>query len=262
MIAFDILVETDTWILALLLFAFMVFGAVIGRLLGKRSDKNRTGTKGGSLMTAGAYTIVGFLMAFSFSMAGSRFDSRKKVIIEEANDIGTALLRSNLYPDSTAVLFKEDFKKYIDARIFYFESRTDIARTLASMDTANKYGTNIFMRAAKFAMDPNYFVPSQQMIPAVNAMLDIANTRFHDELYKIPSVFILLVIALSFISSFIYGYIAELSGKRIDWLLSSLYIAIFCLVFYFMLDLDRPRSGLINLYETNKAIINLKSMTE
>lgn len=262
MVAFDILVETDTWILTLLLFVFMVIGVISGNYFGKRSDQRSAERKGDSLMTAGIYTLVGLLMAFSFSMAGSRFDSRKKIIIEEANDIGTALLRSNLYPDSITVLFKEDFKKYIDARILYFESRTDIPRALASMDTANKYGTRIFMLAARYAMEPGYVVPSQQMVPAVNAMLDIANTRFHDELYKVPSIIIFLIVVLSFISSFIYGYTARISGKRIDWLLSILYTLIFCLVFYFMLDLDRPRRGLINLDETNKAIINLKSMTE
>jgi hypothetical protein len=43
-------------------------------------------------------------------MSGERYDTRRKIIIEEANDIGTALLRSDLYPDSTRTLFRSDFR--------------------------------------------------------------------------------------------------------------------------------------------------------
>src|SRR5262245_2693382 len=43
--------------------------------------------------------IVGLLLAFSFSMAAGRFESRREVMIEEVNAIGTAYLRATLLPE-------------------------------------------------------------------------------------------------------------------------------------------------------------------
>jgi hypothetical protein len=39
-----------------------------------------------------------FVLAFTFGMAESRFDNRKAVVLDEANAIGTAYLRSELIP--------------------------------------------------------------------------------------------------------------------------------------------------------------------
>src|SRR6187551_988897 len=44
--------------------------------------------------------LLALLLAFTFSMSSSRHDKRLQIIIEEANDIGTAVLRADLYPDS------------------------------------------------------------------------------------------------------------------------------------------------------------------
>jgi hypothetical protein len=39
------------------------------------------------------FGLLGLLIAFTFSGAASRFDDRRALIVEEANDIGTAWLR-------------------------------------------------------------------------------------------------------------------------------------------------------------------------
>jgi hypothetical protein len=43
---------------------------------------------------------MGLMIAFTFSGAASRFDSRRQLIVEEANKIGTAYLRIELLPAS------------------------------------------------------------------------------------------------------------------------------------------------------------------
>src|SRR6187402_1556088 len=44
--------------------------------------------------------LLGLLLAFSFSMSNTRFDERRHLIVEEANVIGTTILRTDIYPDS------------------------------------------------------------------------------------------------------------------------------------------------------------------
>ena len=44
--------------------------------------------------------LLGLLLAFTFGMASSRYDTRRQLVIEEANDIGTVILRTDFFPDT------------------------------------------------------------------------------------------------------------------------------------------------------------------
>src|SRR4029450_12067756 len=43
--------------------------------------------------------LLAFMLAFTFGMAASRFDTRKQLVLDEANAIGTTYLRSAMLPD-------------------------------------------------------------------------------------------------------------------------------------------------------------------
>jgi hypothetical protein len=262
MIEINFLLKMDSWVIVSVLLVLMFLFVYIGFKFGRRSKLKKNEKESDSLLTAGIYTLMGLLLAFTFSMAGTRFDSRKKIIVDEANDIGTAILRSKMYPDSIRILFMEDFRNYLEARIAYSEARDDIPKIMKSLEISDGYGNRLFSRASELSLDPKFFAASNQMIPALNSMIDVANERLHGELYKVPDVIIMLILLLSVISSFIYGYTSEVSGKRVDWYLAVCYCIILSLVIYFILDLDRPRRGLINLNETNRAIIDVRKSLE
>ena len=54
----------------------------------------------GALAGIGAVegAVFGLLIAFTFSGAGTRFDTRRQLVVEETNAIGTAYLRLDLLP--------------------------------------------------------------------------------------------------------------------------------------------------------------------
>lgn len=43
--------------------------------------------------------LLALLLAFTFSMSASRYEARRTVVLSEANNIGTVILRCDLYPD-------------------------------------------------------------------------------------------------------------------------------------------------------------------
>ncbi len=65
------------------------------------------------------------MLAFTFNKSASNYDSRKSILVQEANDIATALFRADLYPDSIRQEFRSDLKKYINARIDYYKAGND-----------------------------------------------------------------------------------------------------------------------------------------
>src|SRR5689334_14990787 len=54
------------------------------------------------LVRAATLTLLGLIIGFSFQMAVTRYDERKKYEREEANAIGTEFLRADLLPAEDA----------------------------------------------------------------------------------------------------------------------------------------------------------------
>ena len=68
----------------------------IGRRIGVRqlAEEGETASKGLGAIEGAIFGLLGLILAFSFSGALSRFDSRRHLVVEEANDMSTAWLRS------------------------------------------------------------------------------------------------------------------------------------------------------------------------
>ena len=67
-----------------------------------------------------------------------------------------------------------------------------------------------------------------------------------------------MLIVLSLCSSFIAGYGTR--GKSINYVVSLFFIVMITSSIYLIIDLDRPRRGLINTDDANNKIIELRDM--
>src|SRR5436190_16157300 len=70
-----------------------------------------------SIILNGTLTLLGLIIAFTFSMAIIRYDNRKLLEEEEANAIGKEYLRAGLLPDSDASKVRVRIRNYYDQRI-------------------------------------------------------------------------------------------------------------------------------------------------
>src|SRR3954471_24015928 len=64
--------------------------------------------------------VMSLLLGFTFSLAVSKYETRRHLIVEEANYIGTAILRCDMYPDSIRNPLRADFREYLESRIDYY----------------------------------------------------------------------------------------------------------------------------------------------
>ncbi len=256
----DMLNHTEAWIIALLLFILMLFSTYIGKRIGTYIRK-KTDTEEKLPETSALIALLFFLLAFTFGMSGDRYDSRRKVVIEEANIIGTAILRSDLYPDSTKALFRKDFKDYVETRISYYEVGPNVKGILKADSLSQIISSKLWKRATILSKDPSNLAATQQMIPALNDMIDVTTTRLSGEKAKVPQSILVMLFFLSMIIAFYSGYSEGRKGK-IDWLVQIGFCVLVSLVILFTLDLDRPRRGFVNLDMPNQSIIDLRKNFE
>ncbi len=67
-------------------------------------------------------TLLALLIAFTFSMAVSRYDQRKTVEEAEANAIGTEYQHAALLPATEAAHVRDLLIKYLDQRVAFYET--------------------------------------------------------------------------------------------------------------------------------------------
>src|SRR5208283_5799119 len=61
--------------------------------------------------------LLALLLAFSFAMAESRFDTRRQLVLEEANAIGTTYLRSKALAEPYRVKVAKLLQDYVASRL-------------------------------------------------------------------------------------------------------------------------------------------------
>ena len=88
-----------------ILFAVVAFVGILlllylGHRFGKKmlSARDSGVSKGIGAIDGAVFALMGLLTAFTFSGAASRFEARRHLITQEANDIGTAWMRLDLLP--------------------------------------------------------------------------------------------------------------------------------------------------------------------
>lgn len=248
----------NTALLAAILFGLMVTCIILGRWLSKNRVKaTHTRNAANAAMTTSLYALLGLLLAFTFGMSGDRFRARRAVIVEESNAISTAALRLQLYADSVQPHFKKYFKEYIHARIAYCDSATDTTKIRQALEQSQNAGENLFKIAALHAQNPANLIASNQMIPALNAMFDIANVRFWSEYNRTPRSILSMLFLLCLSAALVAGHMSVGEGQ-FDWIMAVVFCALISCVIFFIIDLDRPRAGVITLEENARAISDLR----
>jgi len=204
--------------------------------------------------------VMALLLGFTFSIAISKFETRRQITVDEANEIGTAILRCDMYPDSVRNPLRSDFKEYIETRISYYAVGDDEDKIKQEIVKAGEISGRIWKRVALQAQNRDNIAVTAQMIPAVNDMIDIVTTRDAGRLSRVPRLVLLVLLGLVLISAFVLG--SDYNGKKRNRILILGYAMAMTLTLTLIVELDRPREGLINLHAVEQKMIDLRELVK
>ena len=240
------------------LFLVMLVLLEVGRRLGMRRVASETEQERAGLiaMEAAIFALLGLMLAFTFSGAASRFESRRVMTVDEANAIGTAYLRLDLLPVSAQPALREKFRRYTEARLLVYQVLPD----LAASKTHTLQGTVLqqeIWTGAVTALHDSPTAATMLLLPALNQMIDIPTSRAIAARTHTPTLILGTLAILAMVCSFLAGY-SLASGSRLS---ARLHMIGFALVvtatLYVILDLDYPRVGLISLEYADQAFIDV-----
>lgn len=251
-------------LLAMVFFIGMMLAVEIGRRIGRaRHAQDKDSFSEGLGAAEGAvFALMGLLVAFSFSGAASRFEERRHLITEEANDIGTAWLRLDLLPAADQPRIREVFKQYLDLRIAAYANMRDETATAATLAAADRLQGEIWRLAVAGVRSPEAAPGATQvLLPALNAMFDIATTRKTATRNHPPLAIYVLLGTICLVGSMMFGY-AIGPSRNPNWLHKLAFVGVTALALYVILDLEFPRRGLIRIDGEDRALTELRSGLE
>ena len=244
------------WVLFLATLVIVLVSVEVGHRVGSyrrvRPDHEDEGPVGA--MVGATLGLLAFLLAFTFSLAAARFDTRKDLVLEEANAIGTTYLRAAMLPER-----RDEIRSLLRQ---YVEVRTDLSRK--SIDDVRRRSEELQVQLWDHATvvaqrNPNPVVGL--FVASLNDVIDIHGKRVHAITQnRIPAaiwsaLYLVAVLALASM-----GYHAGVVGKHRPLAVFAVAVA-FSSVLWLIADLDRPGEGLLRV--SQQAMTDLRaSMTE
>jgi hypothetical protein len=240
-------------------FGAMLVSLEAGRRVARRtigSDRAQPGGLGA--VEAVAFGLLGLLLAFTFSGAAARLDTRREQIVQEANDIGTAWLRLEVLPASAQPKLRDAFRKYTDSRIAVYRtfSQSGVEAARAEYTRSAVLQNQLWIDAVAACRD----VPDATLVvlPALNAMFDIATMRMAATQMHPPAIVYIVLAAISLLCGFLVGYqmgTAEVASRPHMIVLA--FIITFTL--YVILDFEYPRLGFIRIDDFDQLLVQVRA---
>ena len=213
----------------------------VGYRIGRWRHARASGEKDAPVaaMVASLLGLLAFMLAFTFSLAATRFDARRQVVLEEANAIGTTFLRSRLLPEPQKSEIAHSLRQYAELRSCSATADKIVRMTKRSPELHEELWSIALTAAEK---DPRS-ITTGLFLESLNEMIDLHAKRVFVGLRsRIPGSIWVALFSLTLLGLSSIGYQAGLAVTRRSPEMPVLTLA-FAVVLLLIVDLDRGQEG-------------------
>lgn len=245
----EVLYDQSSILIAVVLLVAILAANEVGYRLGRwRRARADTGAKAQTnAIQAAMLGLLALLLGFTFTMALQRFDNRSQAVISEANAIGTAYLRTQLLPDPYRAPARQLIADYVQLRIE--SSKLDLTQESVRrgmQDDVQRMQDDMWAVAVAAAEQDPRPVTTGLFIHSLNGLIDVYGVRNAALRKHVPEVVLFLLFAVFIIAGAVLGFSGGLEGGR-PLLATIAMTVLIVLVIFIIIDLDRPRRGLIEV---------------
>ncbi len=226
----------------LLVFLSIFIGYRIG-CYHKRHSDGKEDAPIGSVVGA-TLGLLAFMLAFTFGIAANRFDTRKQLLLDEVNAIGTAYLRTDFLAEPYRTEIRGLFRDYVGIRTKWVNNPERLQELLNESEVLQD---KLWSRSVEaVAKTPNQEITSSY-IESLNDVIDFHTKRVTVALlYRIPAVIWSALVFVTVLTMGAVGYQFGITGGR-NFILTILLALTFSAVIYLIADIDRSLSGAIKV---------------
>lgn len=235
------------WLILVVFFGAILAGACeagfcLGRKAESRTAENTKSQLG--VVEGGILAVLGLLLGFTMSMAVTRFEVRKQLVLDEANAIHTSYLRARLLPAPDSTEITDLLREYLDVRLQSADVVNDFDRLQAMREQAARLQNEFWTRAVTYGQKDPSPVRSGLLLQSLNEVIDLESARWMAFQNHVPPTVIYVNLIVALLATTLVGYGFGRDGRRQVFSTTMLVLAI-TVVLAVIVDLDQPRQGLI-----------------
>ena len=231
------------WVLALGTVALIVLADEAGRQIGKRRRGESSRDAPVGAIVGASLGLLGFVLAFTFGIAASRFDSRRELLQEEITTIGTMFLRTDFLPEPRRSELRDLVRKYVDQRL---RSR-DRDQLQAALDSSRALQRVMWAKVAEEGRIQSSSEMLALLVESTNDVINAQSRRVELSLrarLPYPIWGALYIVTLLTMGSL--GFFAGMEDAKRSIANLALIVS-FTAIMMLIADLDRAHEGLLQM---------------
>lgn len=228
---------------ALVLTALAEVGYRIGLRLFAARDEARRSQIGG--VQGAVLGMLALLLGFTFSMAVSRFETRRDLVLKEANAIGTAWLRAGMLPETHRAPAKGLLSQYLGVRIHYQKLGDDPAQLAVGLRQSAALQGELW-RLAEAAAEVAPTPITAAFVLALNDVIDVDAERIAAHRNSIPVAVWSLLVFVAAAGCLTSSYGAGAQRAR-SFFTSAFLPLLITIVIVLIFDLMHTHQGMVSI---------------
>jgi hypothetical protein len=234
------------WLICLVVVVMLISGHEVGvrlrRRVGREAERGESVEKIGGNYLGASLGLLALLVGFSFSMAVDRYTVQRALVSEEADAISTTWRRLETLQEPDRTRLSQALWPYVEAREAFSSAVTPDELRAAEARTdelQTEFWSEIVGSAG--ADSPS----GRAVFDATNTMFNVAATRRAALESSIPRPILSALLLYAIIAAGLMGYSHPVTRRFV--LASTIQFFLLSLAFGLILDLDRPRTGLVEV---------------
>lgn len=216
----------------------------------RQAEKEKESSVGA--MVGATLGLLAFMLAFTFGLAGSRFEDRRQVVLSEANAIGTTYLRAEMLPEPMRTESRNYLREYVEVRLDAIQQPGRLPQAILKSEELHKSLWSQAVAAAEKDRSPitGLFVQSLNQVIDLHAKRVMTGVRS-----RVPDAIWVVLYVLSILAMAMMGYHSGLVHSRRSIAVIALVLG-FSSVLFLIADLDRPNQGTLQV--SQQSMIDLR----
>ncbi len=197
-----------------------------------------------ALILGAVMTLLALLLGFTYAMSEDRFETRRQLVVDEANAIGTTYLRAKTLPEPRSSEIQELLRQYTALRVEMGSITDDTPEKIREWSKRTKELHDLlWSHAAALARETPNPVTSI-FLETLNETIDLHTKRLAAFQNRVPFSIYLVLFVVSTINLWLVGYYFASSKQRAR-ILTTMIALLVASVMWLIMDLDQPVRGAI-----------------
>ncbi len=231
--------------LGLILLVIVIALSWVGMQIGNRASARANAAKddrdedvNGAILPA-VLGLLALLLGFTFALAVDRFETRRALVLEEANAIGTAYLQAQILPQPHRERISALLIRYTDNRVVLARAETSDSRRARL--AANDRTVDEIWAATLAGFDSIKGLDmSSAFVSSINAVIDLDTSRKTGRMAHVPEEVFWVLIVYVLVAAALIGYIMR---TRSSFYLACVMHVLVVMSLMLIIDIDRPAAG-------------------